>query len=617
MSPLGPFAPRREAETPDVASGQIPGLPGAPVRTPVRAGQAATSAGLWPAIAGRLITRQLWIELYGLPGYGLTLSPVLSGGKVTAFAATPRDFRPHDPAPGKNLLVGRFILAGASMEVEPPSDPWNRPSPSRPFAVELHAFNWLPALMAQGERGAREALRLALAWADAFARWSPFAWGPEILPRRVINLACAARRMGAVATEAERLRLADSLARQTRQLLRPPGGLATRAERLTAAAIGGCVLAGAPGQGLRRRALGGLAGALRVTVHDDGSHASRSPEAGLELLLDLLTLDDALAQLSEPTPQPVSEAIDRLTQGLRLLTLPDGRLAGFQGGGPSSAARVAAARAHDEAAATARAADRTHPPVGRIGGLVRIASPLLSIIADAASPARGTWGATACAQPLALEIACGKDRLVTGSGWTPAATDRQALRLTPGHSTLTLGERSLNEPLGGWKGELLGPRLVGPPIHVITDQREAEGAVWLEMEHDGWNEAFGLNHQRRLYLDQRLDELRAEEKLFPTPGRKEVIRQIAAPYAIRFHLEPGVQASLARDRRSILLRGASGRGWWFRTDGPDVAIEPSVHIDAGLTRRSLQIVVRGSARTDSESRIRWKLSPAGASGDPS
>ena len=72
----------------------------------------------------------------------------------------------------------------------------------------------------------------------------------------------------------------------------------------------------------------------------------------------------------------------------------------------------------------------------------------------------------------------------------------------------------------------------------------------------------------------------------------------------------------SRDRRSILLRGHSGRGWWFRTDGPDVAIEPSVHIDEGLTRRSLQIVVRGSARTDSETKIRWKLSPAGSGGDP-
>jgi len=606
MSPLGPFAPRGSDATPDVASGQIPGLAGAPVRTPIRSGDTQTGPGLWPAIAGRLATRQLWIELYGLPGYGLTLG----GGKVTAFAATPRDFRPHDPAPGKGFLAGRFVLAGASMEAEPPADPWNRPSPTRPFAVELHAFAWLPALMAQGDRGAREALRLTLAWVDAFARWSPFAWGPDILPRRVINLACAARKMGAVATEAERLRLADSLARQTRQLLRPPGGAATRAERLTAAAIGGCVLAGTPGQGLRRRALAGLPAALKATVQPDGGHASRSPEAGLELLLDLLALDDALAQLSEPAPEALSEAIARLTTGLRLLTLPDGRLASFQGGGPSSAARVAAARAHDE-----DATDPADPSGGAVAGYARIASPLLAVIADAAAPARGAWGAGACAQPLALEIACGKDRLFTGSGWTPAATDRQALRLTPGHSTLTLGERSLNEPLGGWKGELLGPRLVGPPIHVTRDLREGDGAVWLEMEHDGWTEAFGLNHQRRLYLDQRLDELRAEEKLFPTPGRKEMLRQIAAPYAIRFHLEPGVQASLARDRRSILLRGGSGRGWWFRTDGPDVAIEPSVHIDAGLTRRSLQIVVRGSARTDSETKIRWKLSPAGASGE--
>ena len=97
---------------------------------------------------------------------------------------------------------------------------------------------------------------------------------------------------------------------------------------------------------------------------------------------------------------------------------------------------------------------------------------------------------------------------------------------------------------------------------------------------------------------------------------REAIRAIAAPYALRFQLEPGVQASLARDRRSILLRGPSGRGWWFRSDGPDVAIEPAVHIDEGLTRRSLQIVVRGSARTDAETKVRWKLSPAGASGDP-
>ncbi|MDQ8027978.1 MAG: heparinase II/III family protein [Brevundimonas sp.] len=600
MSPLGPFA-RPEGDGP--APGEIPGLRGAPVRTPVRATGASTGPTLWPAILGRMLTRQLWIEAYGLPGYALTLR----GRTAQSFAATPRDFRPVDPAVGKGILGGRFVLAGSSLEIAPDEEPFNRPSPNRAFAVDLHAFAWLPSLMAQGERGAREALRLTLIWSDVFVRWSPFAWDPDILARRAVNLACAARRMGQVATEAERLKLASVLGRQARQLLRPPGGVATQSERMTAAALVGCVLAGPPGAAIRRTALARLSKALSRTVGPDGGHASRSPEAGLELLLDLLTLEDGLGQISEAPPEAVSDAIARLQDAVTLHTLPDGRLATVQGGGPSTAARVAAARGPET---------RPEDVAGAVGGLTRIRSPLLTVIADTAPPARGPWSDAACAQPLSLEIVCGKDRLITGSGWTPRAADRQGLRLTPGHSTLTLGETSTGEPLGGWKGELLGPRLIGRPLHVDANQRDGEGAVWLEIEHDGWVHDFGLLHQRRLYLDQRLDELRAEERLHPAPGQREVVRAIAAPYAVRFQLEPGVQASLARDRRSILLRGHSGRGWWFRTDGPDVAIEPSVHVDEGLTRRSLQIVVRGSARTDSETKIRWKLSPAGAGNDP-
>ena len=603
---MNPFGALNRPEAASPSPGEIPGLRGAPMRTPVKSTGAATGPGLWAAVAGRLLTRQMWIELYGLPGYGLTLK----GPAVGAFTATPRDYRPVDAAAGKTIAGGRFVLAGTSLDAPAPANPWNRPSPSRAFAVQLHAFAWLPALMADGERGAREALRLTLAWNEHFSRWSPFAWDPDILGRRVYALACAARRMAATAGEIDRAKLADLLGRQARQLLRPPGGLAGKAERLTAAAVAGCVLAGPAGASLRRKALARLPRVLETTVGPDGGHASRSPEAALELLLDLLTLDDALGQISEPTPAPVSAAIGRLTAAMRLLTLPDGRLVSMEGGGASTAARVAAARAHD--------ADAANEPnlSGHVAGLTRIQSPLLTVVADASATPRGAWSGAACAQPMALEIVCGRDRLITGCGWNPKASDRQGLRLTPGHSTLTLGETSLGEPLGGWKADLLGARMAGRPYHVHADQRDGEGAVWLEIEHDGWVHDYGLKHQRRLYLDQRLDELRAEERLYPAEGQKDVVRAIAAPYAVRFHLEPGVQASLARDRRSILLRGHSGRGWWFRTDGPDVAIEPSVHVDDGLTRRSLQIVVRGSARTDSESKIRWKLSPAGAAGDP-
>ncbi|MFC0634142.1 heparinase II/III family protein [Brevundimonas balnearis] len=585
-----------------------PGLPGAPVRTPVKTAGAAAGPSLWPAIIGRVLTRQLWVELYGLPGYSLTLK----GPKVAAFAASPRDMRPHEPTLGKLLLGGRLTLAGASLEAPPHADPFNRACPSKAFAVELHSFAWLPSLMLNGERGVREALRLVLHWDAGFRRWSPFAWDARILARRVINLSVAARRLGAVAADGDRAALADSLGRQARQLLRPPGGVATKADRYIAAALAGCVLAGSAGQSLRRRALARLPGALAATVGPDGGHASRSPEAALELRLDLLTLEDALNQISEPAPPAVHEASGRLAEALARMTLPDGRLAAFQGGGPAGAPRVAAALSDLEKA------PESGP--GEVNGYRRIASPLLTVMADAASPAKGGWGEAACAQPLALEIVCGRDRLISSAAWTPRALERQALRLTPGASTLTLGDGSLGEPLGGWRAELLGPRLFGADYHVNAEHREGEGAVWLELEHDGWVKPYGLLHQRRLYLDQRLDELRAEERLHPAPGHgrgeSQQVRVIAAPYAVRFHLEPGVQASLARDRRSILLRGHSGRGWWFRTDGPDVAIEPSVHVEDGLTRRATQIVVRGSARTDAETRIRWKLSPAGGAGDP-
>ena len=174
-----------------------------------------------------------------------------------------------------------------------------------------------------------------------------------------------------------------------------------------------------------------------------------------------------------------------------------------------------------------------------------------------------------------------------------------------------LGDGSVQEPLTGWTGELLDARLDGPELDVAHDRREGEGAVWLEIQHDGWKPQFGLLHQRRLYLDQRLDELRAEERLWPAPGHVAE-RPIAAPWAVRFHLEPGVSAELSRDRRSILLRGRSGRGWWFRTDGPDLAVDTAVHAERGVVRRGQQIVVRGSARTDAETKVRWKLSPAGA-----
>jgi uncharacterized heparinase superfamily protein len=552
----------------------------------------------WVEAAVRLLARQAAIESFGAPGYGLTLA----GPRADGLAAAPRDLRPVDLNLGRAVLNGRFAFAGETLEAPRPGDPWNRPSPSRACAVELHRFSWLPHLLAVGDAGAREALRLTFRWRDTFGTWSPFAWSREVLPWRVFYLACAARRLAAVSGAGDARAIAELLGRQARHLLRLPDDPAWAAEHTTAAAVAGAALTGEAGEKLLDRALPRLKRALSRTVLSDGCHASRSPEAGLELLLNLLALDDGLIQRGVETPAEVVRAIDRLTQALRVLTLADGRLACFHGGESSSAERVAIARAHDDA-------DGTVPAYLPRGRFHRLQGRLLQVLIDAGAPAAGAWAQTACAQPLAIEIVCGRDRLITNSGWSPRQAERQGFRLTGAGSTVTLGETSVLEPLQGRVAGVLGPRLEGPQIRVEARRHEAERAVWVDLAHDGWVPRFGLVHERRLYLDTTADELRGEDRMTPQPGIR--VRPLAAPYAVRFHLYPGLQVSLARDRRSVLLRGPSGRGWWLRNDAAEVSIEPSIHFEAGAPRKAAQVVLRGVARTDGLTRVRWKIAPAG------
>ena len=523
---------------------------------------------------------------------------MLGRPRAAGFAAAPRDLRPTGEASGRNLLEGAFALGGETMTVRPGGDPWSQASPSRRFAVALHRFGWIGGLLANGEAGAREALRLTLDWRRVFGRWNGFAWSAEVLERRVFNLACAAKALCAHASDAETAILADSLARQARQLMRLGEAPPRAAERHAAAAIAGAALGGHAGEALMTAACRRLEANLEESVLADGGHATRSPEAGMELLLDLLTLDDALIQRGRPPPEGLSRAIDRLTAGLRFFTLADGALPGFQGGEAAEPKRVAAARAHDETPAGQPA-----PVEMRASGYQRLSGKLLEVMVDAGCPATGAWSVSALGQPLSLEVVCGRDRLIAGSGWSDMAAGPPALRLAAGGSTVSIGAGAAGEPLGGFFARALGPRLVGGATRVEVLRRESEAGVWLDLSHDGWLGRYQLTHERRLFLDKAADELRGEDRFVPAEGAGPT----PTPIEAHFHLHPDVRASLARDQRSVLLKGPSNIGWWFRNDAGQVSLEPSLCFRDGRAVRRTQVVLRGRLRADRGGRIRWKL----------
>ena len=77
-------------------------------------------------------------------------------------------------------------------------------------------------------------------------------------------------------------------------------------------------------------------------------------------------------------------------------------------------------------------------------------------------------------------------------------------------------------------------------------------------------------------------------------------------FAIRFHLNPGVQAARTASGRGVMLELADGETWEFQTDGLEAEIEDSILIsNTRGNRKTVQIVIHG--RVQQTPRVAWRM----------
>jgi uncharacterized heparinase superfamily protein len=520
---------------------------------------------------GRLARGSLLSRLFG------------SGRQPLRLVAVPRDHVAGDRTRGDVLLGGRLQYGSEEIglvDVEFAS------IGSNALARNLQGFSWLRDLAASAsrEKGARLAEAIAGRWLIAHGPRVDEAWAPELWGERILFWTSYAPYILSSRDAAYRSALLNTLARGARHLdanadKAPPG-----LPRITAWA--GALVAALTVQGAMSRlsrAESGLMRSLAAAQFEDGGLMSRNPHEQMLLVDRLGLVRAAYSAAKQSQPEALENAATAALAALHGVTMGDNALGSWQGGNPGEPARLAAL--------VEGCGLRARPLRQARGWGYQWLSALGTIIVvDAAPPPPPRMAATGSASTLALEISDGAQRLVVncgGPGLMPTAMPGelvQALRSTAAHSTLVLDDTNSTA--------ILPDGSLGKGVTDVEIARsEDNDCSRLEVSHNGYVKGFGLVHQRRLSLGNDGKEVRGEDRLIAR-GRKKI--REAAPYAIRFHLAPGVEATLTADGMGAILRSSGAPPWNFRCRGAMLQVEESLFIDGhGQPVPTLQLVVVG------------------------
>ncbi|MCB1513551.1 MAG: heparinase II/III family protein [Hyphomicrobiaceae bacterium] len=522
--------------------------------------------------------------------------------RVDQLLIVPQDLRSADPSFWLEVRNDQFGLAGCIARLDGRS-PFDIRPPNRNWSHALNGFGWLRHLAAAAETEATDAARqLAVEWIIRNAKGTGEAWRPDVLARRVISWLSHANLLLDDADERTYHSIATSLGYQLVRLSsawrEAPAG-APRLLALMALVYADLCVAGRD----RRLEVDQpmLIDEFRRQILPDGGHVSRNPSALVEILLDLLPLRQCFRARGRKQPAQLDDVATSMLDMLRFLRLGDGLLARFNGVSVGMPARLSTVMAYAD-------------PIGSINrharssGYERLQQGDTILVADVGAPPPVVLAGASHAGCLSFELSCDTEILFSNAGAPGSAHAdwASAARATANHNTLVLGETSSSRLIGTRRIEqLLGSLPIrGPAMLSVEGIGPAEGQVGFAASHNGYVERYGLVHARRIVMENDGRRIVGTDELKPPGGIMRLKRDL--PYAIHFHLHPGVTCRRG-DKVGTVFIDAGEQRWRMAAEGARIVIEESKYFaDATGPVRRLQIVLRGA--TYGESEVRWAIS---------
>ncbi|WP_300377723.1 heparinase II/III family protein [Henriciella sp.] len=547
---------------------------------------------------------ELWARLTGRAGQEVTASPIhrlkIAGSAPEGFVMYPEAVAPADELRGESLMRDIWRIGMSKMELAAGHSPWSKPLPSRHYADRLHRFDWLGDLFTQGPAGADRARFLVDDWIDNYGRFNGFAWRAGCAADRIWNwMLCGPGLFEHGDNGAVTQRL-EVLARQIRHVetlqddCRDPAARWRIAVVLTA-----CALCLKRGKGLDN-ALDKLEQECIAQILPDGGHASRSPARGLRSLLDLCVIKRLIEKYERAVPPFLVTWIERLGGMVAFFRAGDGALPPFNDGEESLSQAVEAALGR------LRMRPRRFT-VAPKSGFHKLHKEDTCLFLDAGSAPEEPFGDSAHAGALGFELYDADARIVTSCGYSPEVDiDWQAaVRRTVAHSTLMISDEDSARFLHNEETGLMFPE---GPEGIAAKRLEEADEIWLDAQHAGYKERFGLLHRRRLFMAGDGRRLTGEDSLARPVSQGEARDQRTIPFSIRFHLHPTVKAHTSE--ATIRLKTENGSVWRFKTSHEGARLEPTIYLGRGIVEQSLQIVLAGRAQADSDgsrppNAVRW------------
>lgn len=574
----------RETEAPTAANG-------APADR-VETGRELALADFSPPSLG--VGERLIRMAYRMGVPGSVLSSPMGKKARTRLLATVNNTLPGNRVAGTAIRAGHFLVHGAKTPIAQ-VDYAGAARVTPPLEKVVHSFSWLTDLEACGprEQGAPVAERILSSWLQANPNppakpGKGPAWNVGNTGMRLMNWLVHAPLIlsGEKAFRSRTLaHIAETARWLDRQVVRAEDGLAEVAGWCGIVAAGLLLPDGRP-----RRLYGeaGLIKALGELIGDDGGVLSRSPLAQMEAIAMLVRLRNCYHATRRDAPSAMERIVEMLVPPLLALTHGDGSLGSWQGGW--------AVDGEDVGDLIRASGVRTRPLRDvRQWGYQRIVANKSVLQFDTAPPPMAQHARFGCASTLAFEMSHAGQRLIvncggaaSGGGLVPVRLE-QGLRATAAHSTLTLDDANstailINGGIGSGVTQVDVDRKTLPQDNGTTATR-------LEASHNGYAARYALTHQRILILRDDGTELRGEDLLLPA-GRKGKRGKVG--FAIRFHLGPDVEVSLAPDGQGAGLALPDGSYWQFRSGAGTVELEDSLWVDGqGRPQATQQLVIQG------------------------